>query len=115
MIDGSGWEADPFRAQLNSRWERYLSTGQAADDHDRWITTALAYYCDEIVHYGAHLLNVSAIRSWDAETAQARFKDYQDAARAYDADPRKWEGAFWARVRRRATVDSSSSFDGQEP
>lgn len=115
MIEGSDREADPFRTQLNSRWERYLSTGQAAADHDQWITMALAFYRDEIVHYGAQLLNDSVIRPWDAETAQARFKDYQDAARAYDADPTEWEGAFWARVRRCATADSCSSFDGQEP
>ncbi|MFC9559600.1 hypothetical protein [Agromyces sp. NPDC056965] len=115
MNEGLDEEADPFRAQLHSRWEEYLSTGQAADDHGQWITMALAYYRDEIVHYGAQLLNDSAIRPWDAETSQARFMDYQDAAHAYDADPPNWEAAFWARVRRRASAGSNSPFDGQEP
>ena len=109
MIEGLDEPTDPFRAQLDSRWEKYLSTGEAADDHGQWITMALAYYRDEIVHYGAQLLNDSTIRPWDAETAQARFKDYQAAAHAYDADPRKWEAAFWARVRRRAATGRHSA------
>lgn len=104
MIEGVDEEADPFRGELDSRWEAYLSTGQAADDHGEWMSAALTYYRDEIVHYGAQLLNDSAIRPWNPETAQARVKDYRAEADAYDADPQRWEAAFWARVRRRAAT-----------
>lgn len=99
MNEGLDEDGDPFRDQLDSRWEEYLSTGRTADDHEQWIAMALAYYRDEIVHYGAQLLNDSAIRPWNAENAQAGFNEYQAAARNYDADPRKWETSFWARVR----------------
>ncbi|MEF3405132.1 hypothetical protein [Agromyces sp. CCNWLW203] len=114
MIEGPDRQADPFRAQLDFRWEKYLSTCEAADDHERWITMALSSYRDEIVHYGAQLLNDSTIRPWDAETAQARFNDYQAAAHAYDADPQKWDAAFWARVRSRAATGRHSPY-GQKP
>lgn len=111
MYEGLDEEPDPFRDQLDSRWEEYLSTGRAAEDHGPWITTALAYYRDEIIHYGAQLLNDSATRPWNVETATARLKEYQAAAHAYDADPRKWEASFWARVRRRAATGQDSELD----
>lgn len=59
MNEGLDEEGDPSGDQLDARWEEYLST---ADDNEQWITTALAYYRDEMVHYGAQLLNDSAIR-----------------------------------------------------
>ncbi|MFF2494292.1 hypothetical protein [Agromyces sp. NPDC058064] len=102
MDSSTDESADPFRDQLDARWAAYLSTGRPADDHEQWVAAALASYRDEIVHYGAQLLNDAAIRPWDAETAQAGFAEYQAEALSYDADPAQWESAFWGRVRDRA-------------
>lgn len=115
MNEGVDEEADPFRDQLDSRWEEYLSAGQPAYDHEQWVTAALAYYRDEIVHYGAQLLNDSAIRPWDAEQAQAGFNEYQANSRAYDADPRRWEASFWVRVRDGVPTGPPTEFDGLMP
>lgn len=99
MNDGTGREADPFRDQLDARWAAYLSTGRVPEDHETWITAALAYYRDEIIHCGAQLLNDSVLRPWNAKDAQSRFTEYQTEALAYDADPGAWEARYWSRVR----------------
>lgn len=60
---------------------------------------ALANHRDEIVHFGAQLLNDVAIRPWDERSAARAFEQYQDARRSYDADPEGWERSFWRGVR----------------
>lgn len=111
-VDGN---PDPLREQLDSRWQQFLSTGLRAQDHDQWLAAALSMYRDEIVHYGAQLLNDLAIRPWDAGRAQAGFKKYEEAARSFDANPRAWEIEFWARLRDGAPAGLYSRFDGQMP
>jgi hypothetical protein len=108
-------EADPLRAELDDRWKQYLSMGRRADDHDRWLLTALSSYRDEIVHYGAQLLNDLAIRPWDATQAQAGYERYQGAASSYDSDPEAWEARYWTRIREAAPVGLYSKFDGLTP
>ena len=99
MSVDAGRAADPFRAQLDARWEAYLATCRRADDHDRWLEAALASYRDEIVHYGAQLLNDCTRRPWDAAVAQRAFECYRAEAQRYDTDPDAWEAAFWGRLR----------------
>lgn len=112
MEEAAARERDPLRAQLDRRWEQYLSTKNPAADHDRWLAGALSEYRDEIVHYGAQLLNDLAIRPWDAAEARAHFDRYQDAARSYDADPDAWEASFWARIRAAAPAGLYSKHKG---
>lgn len=90
---------DPYRAQLDERWRSYLRTHTAGADHSEWMSQVLANYRDEIVHFGAQLLNDVAIRPWDSRAASGSFERYRTAAAAYDADPAGWERTFWNRVR----------------
>jgi hypothetical protein len=102
MNDGAERGADPFRAPLDARWAAYLATCRRADDHDHWLETTLASYRDEIVHYGAQLLNDCTSQPWNAAVAQRAFEDYRAEAQRYDAGPAKWEAAFWGRLRDQA-------------
>jgi hypothetical protein len=108
-------DPDPFRVQLDDRWEQYMSTRQRAADHDQWLVAALSTYRDEIVHYGAQLLNDRAIRPWNAARARVGYEQYRSAARSYDSDPQAWEESFWARIRNAAPAGLYSKFDGLMP
>ena len=99
MDDVGARQPDPLRDELDRRWEQYLATGRRAGDHDAWLVVALSTYRDEIVHFGAQILNDLSIRPWDEVRARAGFERYDVAARDYDADPDAWEEAFWARAR----------------
>lgn len=90
---------DPYRAQLDARWSNYLRMHVADADHTEWLATALANYRDEIVHFGAQLLNDRAIRPWESRMAIDTFRQYRSAAAAYDTDPAEWERTFWNGVR----------------
>jgi hypothetical protein len=112
MSDDAERPADPFRAQLDARWAAYLATGERADDHDGWLQAAFASYRDEIVHFGAQLLNDCTGQPWDAAVARRTFADYRAEAQRYDADPEKWEAAFWGRLRDQAP-ELYARFDGK--
>lgn len=90
---------DPFRAQLDARWNAYLTTRMQAADHGEWMCEAMGGYRDEIVHFGGQLLNDVAIRRWNHESAQRAHDKYVTEAECYDRDPAAWEAAFWLRVR----------------
>ncbi len=89
MSDGGERVADPFRAQLDARWAAYLATGERADDHNNWLQAAFASYYDEIVHFGAQLLNERKRHPRNAAVAQRAFESYRAEAQRYDADPEK--------------------------
>jgi hypothetical protein len=108
-------EPDPLRSELDERWIRYLSDAHRAEDHDRWMVTALSAYRDEIVHYGAQLLNDLAIRPWDATQARAGHEAFMATANSYDADPDAWEAGYWGRVREAAPAGMYSKFDDSMP
>jgi hypothetical protein len=95
-------DPDPFRAQLDARWDAYLDAETSADDHEEWMDEVMGGYRDEIVHFGGQLLNDVAIRDWNQESAQRAYDKYVTAAEQYDRDPAEWEAAFWLRVRARS-------------
>lgn len=68
------------------------------------MDATLANYRDEIVHYGAQLLNDRVIRPWDERTASASFERYRTTATEYDRDPEVWERLFWLRFREELAV-----------
>ncbi|PPF25715.1 MULTISPECIES: hypothetical protein [unclassified Rathayibacter] len=92
-------DPDPFRAQLDARWNAYLATHTQAADHGEWMNEAMGDYRDEIVHFGGQLLNDVAIREWNHESAQRAHDKYVTEAERYDRDPAAWEAAFWLHVR----------------
>lgn len=98
-------DLDPFRAQLDARWDAYLTTQMQAADHGEWMNEAMGEYRDEIVHFGGQLLNDVAIREWNRESAQRAYDKYVTAAEQYDRDPAEWEAAIWLRVRARSDND----------
>lgn len=93
--------SDPLRGELDARWDEYLNTRVRQPDHDEWMLKAVSTYHDEIVHYGAQLLNDCIIRPWDFDRAAAKHDQYVRTGQEYDSDPEAWEQAFWARVRSR--------------
>jgi hypothetical protein len=97
--DASG--ADPLRKELDARWDEYLEARVGQPDHDGWMLNAMSSYQDEIVHYGAQLLNDCIIRPWDADIVRSIHEQYVQARRDYDDNPEAWEAAFWDRVKAR--------------
>ena len=93
--------ADPYREQLDDRWRNYLRAHAGDADHTEWLSRVLADYRDEIVHFGAQLLNDQVIRPWDRRAASDAFEEYRTAAAAYDSDPAGWERSFWNDLRER--------------
>ncbi|MCU1480822.1 MAG: hypothetical protein JWQ19_1608 [Subtercola sp.] len=104
-------ELDPLRAELDAHWDTYLKLHGPAAGFDDWLPNALAGYRDEIVHFGAQMLNDLVIREWNGDRAQARHDRYLDEARTYDADPHAWETAFWSRVREALPSERREQFD----
>lgn len=94
----AGPSRDPFRDQLDARWAEYLRTRERSVDHADWTADALSGYRDEIVHFGAQLLNDCAIRPWDPDAAARCSERYRVEAAAYDRDPDTWERDFWEHV-----------------
>ncbi|MBF4462275.1 MULTISPECIES: hypothetical protein [unclassified Rathayibacter] len=95
-------DPDPFRDQLDARWNAYLDTHTPAVDHEEWMDEAMGNYRDELVHFGGQLLNDVAIREWNHESAQSAHDKYVTEAEQYERDPAEWEAAFWLRVRARS-------------
>lgn len=93
--------SDPLRGELDARWDEYLKDGVGQPDHDEWMLRAVSTYHDEIVHYGAQLLNDCIIRPWDQKRATSTHERYVQTGREYDDDPPEWERSFWERVRSR--------------
>jgi hypothetical protein len=111
---------DPYRAQLDERWRGYLDTHERSADHSEWIGEVFANYRDEIVHFGAQLLNDRAIRPWDERSAFEFFERYRTTACQYDSDPDAWEQSHWNQIRdglpaamRERWTDSARRREGQ--
>lgn len=60
---------------------------------------ALANYGDEVVHFGAQLLNDQVIHTWDERSALEAFQRYVMIATQYDRDPEAWEQSYWNELR----------------
>lgn len=99
MDDQAVHGADPARPELERRWHEYLRVRSVPADHEEWLSRALSDYRDEIVHFGAQLLNDCAVRPWDEAAARTRYEKYCRAAREYNQDPDAWEAAFRAQFR----------------
>ena len=99
MDDQAAHGADPARAELERRWDEYLRVRSVPADYEEWLSQALSAYRDEIVHFGAQLLNDCAVLPWDETAAWTRYEKYCREAREYDEDPDAWEAAFWTQVR----------------
>lgn len=86
------------RSDLQAKWTAFLSGDISADEARIWAQDLLTDYGDEeVVHDGAQRLNDHTLAGTPATAeATASYLAWQQIVRAYDADPVKWNRAYWS-------------------